>query len=336
MRIAYLIIAHDLPEQVVRLAAILTEGSPSSRVFVHYDAKAAPSEPDRLRALERVALVPDPVAVEWGDFSQVEATLRSLAFIRRTMDFDWFILISGRDFPIKPIAELERFLEATEYEGFVEGAIMEECQRPSHVYARYYYRYWTLPRFPYAYRLPAWLLRGWRQRLAGLSEKKLWINYMWMPRGLPGRIGIHTYRHPYRKKLRCYMGSQWLNLSRRAVDYLLTFLERNPDVLEHYRHSIIPDEGLVQSILCSAENLRISPRNLRFILFEDDDAPHPVTLTCEHWEQIIASDGYFARKFDGRVDGAILDRLERHITSGRQAGSSEPAIHTARVQKLPD
>ena len=75
MNIAYLIAAHDNPKVVKQQVALLKADNVS--FHIHVDAKT-PIEPfeNELKGEDSLWFITDRVNVYWGDFSQVEATLK--------------------------------------------------------------------------------------------------------------------------------------------------------------------------------------------------------------------------------------------------------------------
>ena len=312
MTVAYLILAHHLPEQAARLARLIVRSSRKARVFLHYDAKSGPFDNQLLAGGERITVIPDPLSVKWGDWSQVAAVLHCLTHIRTEMEFDWFTVISGQDFPIQPIARFEEYLAKGAADAYIEAYPLNAnpTTRPSHLVARYYYRYWKLPRVRYGQRVPPLIRAAWTRWLSSRPEGRGYFNYIWVPRGLPPRLGVRRLRVPFTPEFECWQGSDWFNLSRRAVDYLFEFLMRRPDVLRHFRHTYVPSESLYHTIYCNAPDLRVERSNLRFILWDSPDASSPRILTCGDLEAMHQASAFFARKFDMRADPAVLDKLE--------------------------
>jgi len=312
MTVAYLILAYHLPEQAARLARLIVRSSPRARVFLHYDAKSGPFDDQLLAGAERITVIPDPLTVEWGDWSPVAALLHCLTHIRNVMEFDWFTVLSGQDFPIRPIARFEECLATGAADVYIEAYPLSAnpTTRASHVVARYYYRYWKLPRFRYSHRVPHWIRTAWQGWLCRRPEGRGFFNYIWLPRGLPPLLGVRRLRVPFTPEFECWQGSDWFNLSRHAVDYLFEFLARHPEVSRHYQHTHLPSESLYHTIYCNARDLRVERNNLRFILWDSPDTSSPRTLTCENLDAMREAPAFFARKFDMRVDPAVLDRLE--------------------------
>src|SRR3954451_23746812 len=95
------------PELVRRLVARLRGGV----VAVHHD-------PRRCALGEVDALVIPPAPVEWGHGSQLAAILRGFAWLR-AYEWDWLVLLSGQDYPVRPVAEIASSLLAAPDDAFI-------------------------------------------------------------------------------------------------------------------------------------------------------------------------------------------------------------------------
>ena len=112
VKIAYLILCHKSPEHVIRLISRLRDEG----VFfvVHIDKKAGSSVSDVLR--DFAARAPDVVLARrvrcyWGSFSIVQATINCVdAALSSKRPFDYAMLLSGQDYPIKSLKEIKQFL----------------------------------------------------------------------------------------------------------------------------------------------------------------------------------------------------------------------------------
>lgn len=96
-----------LVEQVVRLGAF---------VLLHVDRKSLARFSDLidyLASCERVAIVQDPISVNWAGFSQVEATLRGIALAQaKCPDYRVLHLMSGECLPLISFHEMDRIMRA--------------------------------------------------------------------------------------------------------------------------------------------------------------------------------------------------------------------------------
>jgi hypothetical protein len=140
VRKAYLILAHGEPAMLRRIVSALQ--CDGAAFYVHIDGKVG--QAPFLRALqdfEHVRFV-EPVRVQWGGFSLVEATLRMMA-LAHEHGADRFTLLSGADYPIKTNAEIFEFLSTSRSEYMTFWRLED---RPSWLHkVRYYYPIELIP-----------------------------------------------------------------------------------------------------------------------------------------------------------------------------------------------
>src|SRR4051794_27957722 len=112
MRLDYLIRAHMAPEQLARLVCRLD--ADDSRFYIHVNRRTDDEVFEAMRShlsgRENVTWLPR-VACYWGGFSLLKATLVGIEAILATGDLpDHAILLSGQDYPLRPVAEIEAYL----------------------------------------------------------------------------------------------------------------------------------------------------------------------------------------------------------------------------------
>lgn len=302
-RVAYVILSYKLPDQVLRLVRRLRAGSPGGQIVIHHDGRAA--------TLDRVALreagahvLEDSGPVEWGDFSQLAAVLRAFAWLLRHTDFEWVVLLSGQDYPVRPVPEIEADLASTPCDGFIASRVVPRpaLGRPLAEFpARYFYRYATVPDGPLSRALAA---RAARARPLVVVRR--------LPSGL--RLGVRCLRDPF-AGLVCRQGADWFTLSRRCVETVEASTRTTPEVLRHYRRTIIPTESFVHTVLGADASLRLSGDPRRYWLWADG-APHPRVLRREDLGPAFAGGVDFGRKFDETIDATALDRVDREVHGG--------------------
>lgn len=311
---AYLILSHGKSDQLLRLIRSIRAGSPDSAIVVHHDAKSPPLDQSALNELGGVYHVEPRIDVQWGDASLVDALLQSITYARAKLDPTWISVISGQDYPLRPLATIESELRATHFDAFVKAAPVSTG--PYGV--RYFLNYHPLPRFPYTYRLPCWLRSAFNLARNALNRHQSYFRIEGGPRGTPLRFGIRAVRHPFRNNFICYKGSGWFTLSSRAADYLIAFSRAKPEVLRYFRNTFIPDESYFQTILCNSKELTISYDHRRFIAWDVSRLAHPKTLTVKDLDAMTQSGKDFGRKFDPAVDSTVLDELDRRLHSPGQ------------------
>jgi hypothetical protein len=301
--VAYLVLSHRNPEQVLRLVGVLKEG-PAAEVAVRHDQRRFPLDPVELKELGAY-LLPDDLELEWGGWSQARTILQGLQRVGELLDPDWLLVLSGQDYPLRPLAEIESFLAATELDGMLgEAWELDTSRRPEppgdEFFLRYAYRHYRVPRRTPR---PPQVLRP----LTYLRE---------YPAPLPPRIGVRRLRLPFGPDFRCYVSADWLTLNRRAMQALLRAFHAQSRLLRYYRRVAIPSESIFASLLLNDRTLDVARHNRRFVSFSSPSAPHPETLTSADLERVLASGCQFARKFDIEVDAKVLDVLDERRRSG--------------------
>jgi len=302
-RTTYLIASHTLPEQALRLASILRRGSPAAPIVVHHDPRRSSVDRAGLTRLG-VQLVEPPSPGDWGEISLLVTVLRCLRWCLERTDFEWLVLLSGQDYPVRPVAEIERSLADAEVDGFIETW---PCQRPrlrdpvDEFAGRYFFR---------------WRRTG-SSTLASLARSAPGRGRLVGARTLPNGtwIGTRRVRSPFGADLVCHRGSDWFTLSRTAVRAVQAFVEERPEVLGYYRRTLHPTESFIQTVLANDPSLPLSRDYRRFTLWDGPNATGPRILRLGDLEAMLASGCDFARKFDPTVDRAVLDQLDRRVHS---------------------
>ena len=303
----YLIFSYGKAEQLFRLIQTLRAGSPDSAILLHHDAKGEPLDEKALHELGSIYMVEPRIFVQWGDATQLDALLGSINYALQNLDFSWLSVLSAHDYPLRPLATIEAELRGSPYDAFVRAA-----PAPAQYRGRYYLQYWPLPRFRYAYRLPRPVLSAMAWLRGEFNRRQSLLRIEGGPRGTARRLGIRALSQPFSNDFVCFKGSDWFTLSRRAVDYLATFSQNRPEVLEHYRRTFIPSESYYQTVLCNAKELKICDDNRRFIVWEAARS-HPKTLTIHDLDVMVQSGKDWGRKFDTTVDSTVLDALDRIV-----------------------
>ncbi|HXQ60660.1 MAG TPA: beta-1,6-N-acetylglucosaminyltransferase [Acidimicrobiales bacterium] len=312
-RVAYLVMSHKNPAQVESLVTRILELSPAGEVVVHHDthesADATPlwngSPPARVRLV-------DPVAVSWGDWSVVEATLRLLRVAVDEIDSDWFVLLSGEDRPVRDLAAWEDELVASGTDGLVPMRPLTVRpafgRRPSADdlnFVRYAFRWRAVP---------ARYVRGGRYVLEAArrisryvqpvfkieyaERRGTWMVGRWRRRRLPDGWTL-------------YCGSQWMALGRRAVT---TLLASDAAVTEWFRQTWIPDQGFFHTVLGNAAGFSFSTQPLTYVVPHDTHKGAAwMVLRSDDVGTIALSGAAFARKFDPAVDREVIDLVDAAV-----------------------
>jgi hypothetical protein len=304
--IAYLILAHHQPSHLAHLVQALD--GPGARVFIHVDRKAdmAPFA----RAVPTHARVhflsgPARVAVSWGGYSVVQATLNLLrAAVAAQARCARYCLLSGADFPIKPAAHIREALgtdtEFLRVDRRLSPAWGDRHTRRARYLHLYDHRLFNPRRSPFP-------------RLRRGAEVIL--------RCLPRRA---------RPGLPLYQGAQWWALTDACVTHILAFVDAHRDYVAFHRFTGVPDETFFHSIVKRSpfagrishdlegaapprESLAANEHGCHYIDWDTPDRGEPRVLDLSDAPALLRSRALFARKFaEGRSDALRL-RLEEHI-----------------------
>lgn len=291
MKVAYLILAHEHPAHLRRLTKALL--APSFSIFVHVDRKSALDDFAAGHGAN-VSFVEEQIPVYWGDFSQVEATLMLLrTAMADNRHFDYFVLLSGTDYPLYPASLIQRFFERNAGNEFISITRMpDDAQLISRLD-----HYRASPTQPT-------IVRG-AVRLAKALGIKLKRNY---------RAALDP--------LLPYGGSTWWALSRSACAYIQRFVDEHPRVVEFFKNTRCPDESFFQTILGNSPFKPHVTSNLTYADWSGGGSS-PQQISEKHVDTFKAQslftrdDGYrpgdvvFARKFcDGSGElVAAIDAL---------------------------
>jgi hypothetical protein len=299
--VAYLVTSHTGPEQVLRLVRTLRALSPAAPVLVHHDGRREPVDAAALDRIGGVHRIPPEPVVEWGRGSQLAMQLRCLAHAVERVEFDWLTTISGQDYPARPLEAVERDLATTTFDGFVEGHEVRPppwTRGPVDEFARRYFLHWR--RIPEPGRLGRRAIAAARP-LLGLRD---------VPAGV--LLGHRAPRTPFTAAMPCRRGSDWLTLRRGAAEAVVRAVRERPCLVAHFRRTVLPTEALPHTVLHAEPGLRLSGDVRRHTRWAPGTA-HPAVLGLADLDAVLTSGTDFARKFDQRADGAVLDALDRAL-----------------------
>ena len=293
--ISFLLQTHRDSSHLRRLCAVLSQFS-HARIFLHHDYSQSDLPDDFLKEYDITQVVPHRVT-EWGRTSLMLAELDVLRLAFENMpEAEWFILVSGSCYPIKPVSYIEDFLRQESGDGFLDTIILDRRAKEG---------------------LHSWWNRKvFTKKIGSHPFISRYGKFYWRDLRIP-RIP-----NPFRSKWQFCFGSQWFMLRRPAVEWLLA-QDPHSHELVHYinqleiseNSSFAPDECLLQTLFHTNKNLRFSTDNHRYIDWENAKNWHPNTLTLRHYNAIRQSSALFARKFDPQESAGLLDRIDHDILS---------------------
>ncbi len=316
---ACLIMAHKNKEQLIRL--IKAVSCPEIDVFVHLDKnwKLSKDELDEIRSSKiGVSVIENRIHGRLDDWSLPQMSLNLISSALKSekekkVEYKYFILLSGQDYPIKNREYILKFLDEQYPKPLID--ICEICSDGS------------------------W---GSKKYLHVREMNKIDKIYEKHPHGLIRKIKVlpHAIKQKFLEKfvktpfeklqglgLKLSIGSQWWILPRDVVVYADTFATTNKRAMRIYRKTWTPDETFFQTMTVNHK---------LFELYSNDDAMwekgdqqcmtyanfvtptkgfrgHPHDITTEDFERIMAKKQLFARKFNAETDKNVIDMIDKSI-----------------------
>jgi hypothetical protein len=288
MQLAYIILAHKYPRQLIRLVHRLNTDSTS--FFIHIDRKTDDHVyREIVNGLSHFAHVHllKRHKCEWGGFRLVAATLEGINEIFRTSTpFDYATLLTGQDYPIKPNHRINAFFEEHKGTLFLE--------------------FFPLPN-------DEWQNRG---LVGGMERIEAWHWHIFKRHICFPPADCVPIKRKFPKGFKPFGGSAYWCLPRECVEYIYELTTRNRPFVDFFKHVDIPDEIFFQTIILNSPFERMTVNdNLRYIEWKDPHAGSPAILRKHDFQNLASSSKLFARKFDATIDVQVLDLIDREILS---------------------
>jgi len=317
VQVAYLVLSHRPPSQLRRLLSTLRAQDPLAPLVVHHDRFSSAISDADVDIGGQVELLTSDHPIRWGDFSLVDAYWRSLRWMNEHLEFDWVVLLSAQDYPIKPLSGLSGMLESANGDAIVSGRRIEEIpelDQRSDLRFRYYYQYLELPELGISGHLPASVRTAFR---SGANFGADVVNRLQsgahiykFPPGMGFRVGRRSRTIPFGPDAPCWHASFWATLNRVSVDAVMRRLRDDPAYARYYRSTVVPDESVTATILCNDPDIRIVNAEIHHVRWSNAISGHPDTFGADDLAELAASPKFFARKFDIGHDAVILERLD--------------------------
>ena len=283
---AVLVVAHKDAEQIIELSKILTR---KFEVYIHFDTKyCIPKEAaEILKSMAHVHLF-QKIAVNWGGYSIAEAELVLLREAMKNPDISYFHIISGQDWPVRSPEEIYDFYEGTDriYMTYAEAETVTKSGESTIWWQKYYFYY------------------------DNIKRKTIWgkiyhrFSLMWQTAKRTDKfkdLGI---------SLKIYEGSNWCDLPRYAVEYLLRYMEENPNYEKMLRTGFCSDEFICQTALCNSPyKKKIEKKIHRYILWKKKYESYPAILDETDLPAIEAGEYHFTRKIDLKISEKLIWQL---------------------------
>ena len=279
MRQAYVVTAYKEPAQIERLIKRLSHES--FDFYIHLDKKIDKTAFLYLGDMERVYFVRKPALVRWGAHNLTVGILNSFKEILNSgRQYDFISVLSGQDYPLKPVDQLYFFLEKNIGKNFIYFKDPGE-EWWSHNVKRVSQYHMTNLGFKGKHRL------GY------------FINSV-----LPRR------KFPLPYKLYGGPCATHMTLSIECAWYVVSFMEKDKRLMRFSYFTWGSDEFLIDTIIMNSKfRNNVVNDNLYYIDWSQG-GNNPKVFTMADFEALSKTDKFYARKFDIKVDSTILDKID--------------------------
>lgn len=290
MQQAILILVHKNPDQVIRLIRYF-EGK--CDIFIHVDRRSGftSKEIEVLKAQPGVKGVYRKYKLHWGGFSILQAEMLLLKEALRHSDCRYVHLISGQDYPLKPLSHFLSFFETAKSE-YTGRTHLPNPDWDDNTFMRlryYFFMDWLDPKTPYE------------------------IQQMWSIASIQERLGLR--RHIPQPFYHLYGGSQWFSITRTCTENLLQYTKKHPAFYRRMRFAFVPDEMYIPTVVANLafHDKELGEGNYRFINWPYNGANHPDDLIKEKFHEMSSTDAFFARKFNYPVSEKLMDMIDEYL-----------------------
>jgi hypothetical protein len=279
LKIGFIILSYDKPDQLRRLVLTLSRMYGDPPIVCNHDWNQCPISSSGFP--KNVRFIRPHVPMKWGHVSCIDAELQALEVIYQTHDPDWFVLLSGSDYPVQSAATVQPFLAGCSFDALIQTfpiTYPPHNAETKRFFNRYVAAKFTLP-------LPA-CVGGERSWTCGFAAYPRWSAFY---------------------KMTCFGGEHWFIGNRRSAAVLLSSLAQ--EVRSHYVKRPIPEESFYHTVLGNHDGLRLSPATKRFSLWVPG-GKSPSVLSLRDLPAIRRSGAFFARKFDMAIDPQVFDAID--------------------------
>lgn len=272
VKIAYFILVHRLPEQFKRLFEAIYH--PENYYLIHLDPKIGLEDYENVQSF--LADFPntyilDSENIVWGGYSMVQAELNGIHYLLKiNAEWDFFINLSGQDFPLKSQDDIRSFLCGEKGNNFIKIA-NQAIERPD-----------TLNRIEHFFLETETGFSGTPYKRAYLEDVTAYIGGQWM---ILTRQCCEFICNSHEVK--------------KFEDYYLNTLIAD----ESFFQTVMMNTSFSGNIINDDKRAIIW-------IPHGDIKLRPKTFTIDDIDFLLAGDNLFARKFDDNVDSAILDLIK--------------------------
>ena len=256
-------------------------------IYVHVDKKSKDFNPEEFAniTLKSKLFFIERRSVSWGGYSLLGCELALLKEASKR-NYRYYHINAGDSLPLKSQTEIHEFFEKNDGKEFLEiqdGAIAEKSIADRF---RFYHFF---------------------QEMIGRPKKNnplVFIDKVSLK--LQEAFGIDRFKN---SKQEIKKGLTWCSLTHNFVSHIVA---QEDELEKMYRHTFVPEEFCFQTIAWNSSfKENIENNSLRYMDWKKGGGPY--TFRDEDFDRLINSGCFWARKFNERVDPAIIEKITNHV-----------------------
>lgn len=252
--------------------------------YIHIDRKFIPSQEvlHLIQSKKTVRYVTTQYSANWGGREYLKASLHLAEKALENPAVTYLHTISGQDFPVRASSSFKELeLSSKDYMTHFkmplkqwEGGGLDRVE---------YYQLYDV--------FSVKTHRAWITRILRLQQ-------------------FFGFKRSYASSLPgLYGGDAWWSLSRKTMDYVLTYIKEKPAFFKRIKHSKLADEFFFQTVIMNSPYAaNVVNDHLRYIDWTSgrgDTLANPANLDETDFDKIASSNCLFARKFNFPVSKAL-------------------------------
>ena len=291
MKHAIMIMAHGNFNHLIHMVEYFNH---DCYVFIHIDLKSSISdkEMETLKKIPQVISVHKKYKIQWGGFSILKCEIFLLKEALTLCDADYFHLISGQDYPVRPLNCFLKFFEQKRGFDFIQYVHLPHPQWENNTFARFQYFYM------YDF------LHGNRKKV------NQWVDFQKkhsIKRAIPNKFD-HIYGN-----------SQWFSITYESAKLLIEYTNSHTSFYRRMRMTFAPEEAYISTVLVNLKNKKyIFSNNFRFILWKFVNGNMPANLDSSHFFFLLRKEYIFARKFDTNISLSLTNLIDKYLINDNQ------------------
>ena len=302
MRFAFIISAHNDPVHLKRMI----ESLPQQSVFmVHIDAKSDIQPFTSIISDPRVCFVKNRTDVMWGSIGVVEAQMtmiRKALELHRQMPINYFISLSGLDYPLWSNERIESYFAEQKGREFIVTLCMEGQGEAAQLYREHR---------PFNY-------KSWKYGSLG-SKFRVALRHIIYALGIRKSLRFKDEGREYV----LHKGSMWWAISPELAQLALSYWNEHPQYVHYFHDGFAPDETFIPTLTAHSDfatkaiQMKGKFKNLESItpLTFIDYTNGIKVFTEEDFDMLINSDKIFCRKTITGKSNRLMDMIDDYRNS---------------------